>query len=173
MATYIQIGSTVTVGSGGAANIEFTSIPATYTDLVVKITTRNVTSGISAFRMGFNGSTAANYNYKQLQGSGSAASSGGGSSAASTANEVGLSDGNTSTASTFSNNEIYIPNYANSTAKSWSSDGVEEENATAAFSRLTAGYWTLTNAITSITFTPDSGNFAQYSTASLYGIKST
>jgi hypothetical protein len=167
--TYVKIAS-VSVGILGAASIDFTSIPATYTDLIVKITTRNVTSGISAFRMGFNGSTAANYNYKQLQGSGSAASSGGGSSAISTANEVGLSDGNTSTASTFSSNEIYISNYASSTGKSWSSDGVEEENATAAYSRLTAGYWTLTNAITSITFTADSGNFAQYSTATLYGI---
>jgi len=32
---------TVTVGSGGAANIEFTSIPQTYTDLVVVLSLRN------------------------------------------------------------------------------------------------------------------------------------
>ena len=34
--TYVAI-ATVTVGSGGAASIDFTSIPATYTDLVVKL----------------------------------------------------------------------------------------------------------------------------------------
>jgi hypothetical protein len=36
MATTYEIIASVTVGSGGAANIEFTSIPATYTDLVLK-----------------------------------------------------------------------------------------------------------------------------------------
>jgi hypothetical protein len=33
MATTYEIIASVTVGSGGAADIEFTSIPATYTDL--------------------------------------------------------------------------------------------------------------------------------------------
>jgi hypothetical protein len=36
MATTYEAIATVEVGSGGAANIEFTSIPATYTDLVIK-----------------------------------------------------------------------------------------------------------------------------------------
>jgi hypothetical protein len=37
--TYTAI-KTVTVGSGGAANIDFTSIPQTYTDLVLKVSAR-------------------------------------------------------------------------------------------------------------------------------------
>jgi hypothetical protein len=37
MATTYEAIATVEVGSGGAADIEFTSIPATYTDLVVKV----------------------------------------------------------------------------------------------------------------------------------------
>ena len=44
MATTYKAISTVTVGSGGAASITFSSIPATYTDLVLKISGRHDTS---------------------------------------------------------------------------------------------------------------------------------
>ena len=37
--TFVLLAST-TVGSGGASSIDFTSIPATYTDLVVKVSGR-------------------------------------------------------------------------------------------------------------------------------------
>jgi hypothetical protein len=171
MATYIQIGSTVTVGSGGAATIDFTSIPATYTDLIVKLTTRSTGTAITTFSMRFNGSTAANYNYRYLQGTGSVAQSAAGTSVASAVNLVGYTNGSLSVANTFSNTEVYIPNYAGSNAKSYSVDSVEEENGVTAYSHLLAGLWALTSAITSITFTPDAGSFAQHSTASLYGIK--
>jgi hypothetical protein len=172
--TYIQIGSKVTVGSGGSATIEFTSIPSTYTDLLVKVSGRTTVAGITTFRMKLNTDTGANYNYRQMQGAGSGTpSSSSGSSAASSANEVGLINGSDSTSSTFCNTEIYFPNYASSNSKSWSSDSVEEENATAAYIRMTAGYWTGTAAINAITFTLPSGSFAQHSTASLYGIKNS
>jgi hypothetical protein len=49
--------SSVTVGSGGAADIEFTSIPATYTDLLVKISIRNATSGATRVYVRFNGAS--------------------------------------------------------------------------------------------------------------------
>jgi hypothetical protein len=77
----------------------------------------------------------------------------------------------TSTASTFSNAELYIPNYAGSNNKSSSVDGVSENNATASNMALTANLWSDTAAITSIKLTPaGGGNFVQYSTAYLYGI---
>ena len=38
---------TVTVGSGGAANITFSNIPQTYTDLVIKISARSNRSDYS------------------------------------------------------------------------------------------------------------------------------
>jgi hypothetical protein len=41
--TYTLINSSVTVGSGGAADIEFTSIPATYTDLLLVLSGRGTT----------------------------------------------------------------------------------------------------------------------------------
>ena len=40
MANTYEAIATVEVGSGGAANIELTSIPATYTDLSLFISTR-------------------------------------------------------------------------------------------------------------------------------------
>jgi len=66
--------------------------------------------------------------------------------------------------------EIYIPNYAGSTNKSFSSETNQENNATAAFARLLAGLWSQTAAITDIEITPNTGNWVQYSTAVLYGI---
>jgi hypothetical protein len=80
------------------------------------------------------------------------------------------------TANTFGNIQAYIPNYAGSNNKSLSCDGVTETNATSGTNRLlslSASLWANSAAITSINLTPQAGNFVQYSTATLYGIKSS
>jgi hypothetical protein len=166
MATYIQIGSTVTVGSGGAANIEFTSIPATYTDLIVKLSARtNDTS--STLLVTFNGSSS---NLSSMVVYGTGAATGGYTSG--TNLEIPALNFSTTTANTFNNLEMYIPNYAGGAYKTTSIDGVQETNAaTTAFASLQAGLWSNTAAITQVTLTPAAGSFVQYSTASLYGIK--
>lgn len=165
MATYIQIGSTVTVGAGGQAAIEFTAIPSTYTDLVVKISSRTATGGATDINLEFNGDTAANYTNRQIQGNGATVLSN------SSAKQTGTSSGSTDTASTFASSEIYIPNYLSGTAKSYSTDTVTENNATTAYASLRAGLWSGTAAINAIKLTQASAaNFAQYSTATLYGI---
>jgi len=168
--TYVKIGSTVTVGLAGAATIDFTSIPATYTDLVVKLSTRDtaVTANTGAAKVTFNG-TVTSYTNRYLTGSGSAAATG---SAGTTFIDAGLGSlmpttGNT--ASTFSNIEIYIPNYAGSTNKSLSVDAVGENNATAAYAGFNAGLLSNTAAVASISITSTT-LFSQYSTATLYGI---
>ncbi len=164
MATAITLISSVTVGSGGAANIEFTSIPATYTDLLVNFSPRSTASGASVgARISFNSSTS-DFTGRYLSGSGSATES------ASVARYLGEMSAATGTASTFSNISIYIPNYASSNNKSFSVDGVQENNTTAAYATLAAGLWSNSAAITTITLTASSGNLAQYSTAYLYGI---
>jgi hypothetical protein len=164
--TYVQIGSTVTVGSGGAANIEFTSIPATYTDLKIVVSAR-ATINSGALGIYFNGTTSG-YSWRRLIGDGSSAFS---DSTASYPNLRAIgTNPSTYTASTFANTEIYIPNYAGNTNKSVSVDAVNENNATAAETSFLAGLWSNTAAITSVTLIPNSDNFAQYSTASLYGI---
>ena len=157
--------------SGATASVTFSSIPATYTDLLLKFSIRSdATSGDS--RIEFNGSGGTAYTGKILYADGSTAAS------ASHAGQAYLSWGglvnrSTTTSNTFANNEFYIPNYAGSNYKSVSVDGVEENNATQSYSELSAGLWSNTAAITSIKLTPSSGNYVQYSTFYLYGIKNS
>jgi hypothetical protein len=172
MATTYEAIATVEVGSGGAANIEFTSIPGTYTDLLIKLSARNVTNTETTGAIYFNNDTTnANYTARRLLGDGSSVDS------QTTSNPyffyISMS---TNTASTFGNVEIYIPNYAGSNKKSLSVDTVTENNATAALAVIVAGLWDNTSAITSVKlqpYTAGAGNFAEYSTATLYGIKNS
>ena len=163
--TYIQIGSTVTVGSGGAASIDFTSIPSTYTDLLVKVSSRSNRAAADDFlKISFNGLTT-NLSHRSVSGDGSGVNSGSDGSFI-----YGRMNGNTSTASTFGSADFYITNYAGSTAKSVSADTVLENNATLGIDYLLAGLWNATAAINQITLAPYYGSFVQYSTATLYGI---
>lgn len=171
MATFTQIGSAVTVGAGGAADITFSSIPSTYTDLVIKCSVRrDSSSGSGSLALRINGSTS-NYSWRRISGTGSSAYSDNSTTEPYiNAGEVGNS---TNTANTFMSNEIYIPNYTStSAAKSLSIEGVAENNTTATSTNLIAGLWNPSTqvAITSITLLPYSGNFVQYSTAYLYGV---
>lgn len=170
--TFVKIAS-VTVGSGGASSIDFTSIPSTYTDLVVKLSTRSdrASQYISDLTVRFNGSSSG-YSYRGLYGTGSSASSYSGSSAAQ--GYAGVTDAAAATSNTFGNAEIYIPNYAGSNQKSFSADAVQEDNQSAARIDLNADLWTGTAAINQVTIYPHAGtNFVQYSTAVLYGIKNS
>ena len=165
MANTFTLLASSTVGAGGASSIDFTSIPGTYTDLCLVASTRGTVAAVGDdISITLNSSTS-NFTYRYLYGSGSGASSG----TAST-NYLGVSAGNNSTASTFGSINIYIPNYAGSTAKSISTDSVGENNATAAPAMLMANLWNNTAAITSIKLA-GAANFAQYSTAYLYGVK--
>jgi hypothetical protein len=83
---------------------------------------------------------------------------------------------NGNTASTFSNGEFYIPNYASANNKSVSFDSVTENNkATDQILALNAGLWADSAAITSIKLEVNGGtyNISQYSSATLYGIKNS
>jgi hypothetical protein len=166
--TYSKI-SSVTVGSGGSSSIDFIAIPQNYTDLLISLSGRSVRSAVNdVLYMKFNSSTS-DYSSKILEGNGASATSySGGSSAFS--DILGIPAA-TSTANTFGNVAIYIPNYTSSNNKSISVDGVGENNATTAFVDLYAGLLSNTAAITSITLYNIISNFAQYSTATLYGIK--
>lgn len=168
--TYTAI-STVTVGSGGASTIDFSSIPNTYTDLAVLYSTRVTASAnsiIGYFR--FNGNSA-NYTWRRVRSDGSSAASA--ANTATTEIYGFYSSAANDTANTFSNNLLYIPNYTSSNNKSVSCDTASENNGTEAYAGFIAGLWSNSAAITQITFYPNSGDFAQYSTATLYGIKNT
>jgi hypothetical protein len=168
--TYTLINS-ATVGSGGVANIEFTSIPSTYTDLLIKMSLRsNRSLVVDGIVMRFNNdTTSGNYTAKRLYGSGS-----GSPASDSPNNGMPFMDGNTATSSTFANAEIYIPNYAGSNQKSSSVDGVNENNATEAYAAIYAYLWSGTAAISSIKITSETADtILQYSTAYLYGISNS
>jgi hypothetical protein len=166
--TFELIASNI-VGAGGVTSVTFSSIPSTYTDLVIKVSARTNNTG-AGYRIvaNINGSTA-NFSGRNIYGSGSTTGSG-----TLTTQLFGFIDGTTETASTFANNEIYFPNYAGSTNKSISTDSVMENNATQAYSQLAAGLWSQTAAITSINLGVETGAsdlFVQYSSFYLYGVK--
>ena len=155
---------TVTVGSGGAASITFSAIPDTFTDLIVVCSLRGNRADSTDYLpyVKFNGSTTG-YSSRNLTGFGSSASS--------NTSLVGLFNAANSTANTFGNMTIYIPNYRSAVAKSYSVDAVGENNATEAGQRITAALWTGTAAITSIELDPNFGSLLlEHSSASLYGI---
>jgi len=158
----LKLIATTTVGSGGAANITFSSIPQTYTDLMLVVSVRQSTGGDGY--ISFNSSTS-NFSRRDLYATGSSAAS---SSASD--NYIGNIGDSTYTANTFSSNQIYIPNYAGNIAKSYSVESLNENNATVAYMRILAGLWDNTAAITSIALSPATGNLIQHSSASLYGI---
>ena len=160
---------TVTVGAGGVASIEFTAIPQDGSDLVCVTSLRSdrASQTVDGTNIEVNG-TAANRSEIFL----SASFTGSVSSGTDTKLSSGLANATLSTSNTFSNASVYISNYSGSTAKSFSSDGVLENNDTAAFSKMTAGLWNDTSAITSLKIvSSNSATLLQYSTASLYKIK--
>ncbi len=153
--------------SGSVSSISFTSIPSTYTDLVLKLSLRSdYASTQSRSKLQINSSTTG-YTTKLVYGDGGSASS------ASSTDYITYfySTGSSATATTFANSEIYLSNYAGSNNKSTSSDSVTENNATTAYATLAAGLLSNTAAISSLTITDaNGGNFVQYSTAYLYGV---
>jgi len=167
---------TVTVGSGGAASIDFTSIPQTYTDLYIVLSLRSAHSSTDDdWYMRINGvSTGGTYANRRLYGNGATASSASGTGGTSGAQIYGgWNNSAGGTASTFSNISIYIPNYAStSTYKSISIDGVQEANATTAWAYINAALFQSNNAINQVTITSWNSTWAQHTTATLYGVTS-
>jgi hypothetical protein len=149
-----------------AASIEFTSIPQTFTDLMLVSSLRtNHTTEDSAFAT-INGLTT-NQTVRILYGDGASIGA-----ASQTRIRLAEATGSTHTANTFSNCSTYIANYSSTTtAKSFSSDSVNENNATTSYQFLLAQLWDSTAAITSLGFSPRFGTeFITGSTIGLYGI---
>jgi hypothetical protein len=156
--------------SSSASSITFSDIPQSFTDLYLVLSLRGTygSGGSANLYLKFNGSTSG-YTQRQLTGTGSSVSSSTGAGGGSVMH-IAQIENDSYTANTFSNIAIYIPNYTSSNAKSASSDHVMENNATLAYSGIYAGLWSGTDAVTSIIFTPELGDFKQYSSATLYGI---
>jgi hypothetical protein len=162
-ATYEPI-ATTTLGSA-AASISISSIPATYTDLILIATGVTTDNGVAIF-LRFNSDTSSVYSQTRLGGDGSSATSG---------SNTGLSflsaTGFAGSSSTIpSTRTINIFSYAGSTNKTILGFVSEDRNGSGAVTNA-VGLWRNTAAITSVSLTPSSGNLATGYTATLYGIK--
>jgi hypothetical protein len=163
-ATYEPI-ATTTLGTD-TANITFSSIPATYTDLRLVIVARGTTADNCSIQ--FNNDTGTNYSETGLQGNGTAAASWRRTNVAyiRLTNAAGLP----TAANTFLMNTYDIFNYAGSTYKTVLGINSNDQNGSGDSGRL-AGLWRSTSAITSIKiFTNFGADFTIGTTATLYGI---
>lgn len=156
--------SSVTVGSGGAASIEWTNIAQTGKDLMVMLSGRSASTSAEVANIYFNSDTTAN-NYPRtfLE---AYAGSFGTLSNASIGNVV--VSGSSQLANTFGSTRFYLANYTSSENKLFMSDAISANNSASQAIRIIGGRRSNTAAITTITLTPDSGNFAQHTSASLY-----
>jgi len=154
--------------SGSTSTISFSSIPATYTDLVLVVygrTTAAVTTQNCTIR--FNGDYSTSYSWTQLNGNGSSATS---NRASSTQSVIGDINGSSTTSGIFCAININIFNYANTTTyKSYLSRSATDLNGSGTTIE-TVGLWRNTGAITLIELFPSSGNWVSGSMATLYGI---
>lgn len=161
--TYTPIASqTLTSPTAG---VTFSSIPSTYTDLVLVVSAgSSFSSGSPSCEIQFNSDTSTNYSYTQLVGNGSVASTARGS------NQTRGAIGNIpTTAGQFGTIVAHIQNYANNTTnKSFLARSSDARNFVIARINL----WRSTSAITSIyVFDGTASNFTTGSTFALYGIK--
>jgi len=166
--------ATVSVGSGGAANVEFTSIPATYKHLEIRFigrTTRSDTIDDLFVQVG-NGSvdTGSNYASHRLYGTG------GGVGAGASTNQTQWNWYNeltaaTASASVFGIGVISILDYADTNKYKTGRILGGSDNNGSGYVEYHSGLWRSTSAITNIKFTANN-NFVQYTHFALYGIKS-
>jgi hypothetical protein len=150
------------------ASITFSSIPSSYTDLyaVFSLKSNFASSDYDDLGITVNG-VSTNMSFRQLYGYGASAGSNTGTGSFGRA----FIAGNSSTANSFGNGTMLIPNYAGSTNKSISVDSVMDNNNTNTFIALCAGLWANTAAITSVNFqSTNGGNLLSGSMISLYGV---
>jgi hypothetical protein len=164
MATTCKLIAKNVLGSN-TATVTFSSIPGTYDDLYLVISSRNASTA-DYITLRFNGSTSS-YSSRRLVAEGASVTSATGSSIFIWVPDSGV------TSNTFGSASVYIPNYSGSTNKSVSVESVVENNSTTVNNiTVLAGLWSNTAAITEINLIPDSSNdFLSGSSFYLYGIK--
>ena len=164
--------ATTTVGSGGSASITFSSIPATYTHLQLRVFARSTDSGSSniEFDARFNSDSSGNYANHYIYATGS-----GTPSAFSAISQTYLGfqriSGGSATSGVFGTIILDILDYANTNKnKTIKQVGGIDNNGSGVLA-FVSGLWMSTSAINTIQVYPNTGNFAQYSQVALYGIK--
>jgi hypothetical protein len=155
-------------GTGSSGTITLSSIPATYTDLVLVANPVPTTVGGIDLYLTVNGDTTSGlYSKTHLSGQASSA----GSIRFSSQNRIATfwQVGPENTQPFLVN--YSLQNYANSSVFKTVLARAGAFQASASEVNAFVGLWRNTNAITSVTLTASSGNFTTASTFTLYGIK--
>jgi hypothetical protein len=163
--------ATTTVGSGGATDITFSSIPATFKHLQIRVLART-TTGVSfdAIALQFNGETSSVYTLHTLLGNGSSVTAF--ASTPETQISLDKAAGASLGSNIFAGIVCDILDYGSTNKfKTTRSLGGVDANGSGVI-HLTSGLWRSTSAVSSIKlYSQNGGNFAQYTSIALYGIK--
>lgn len=158
--------ATTTVSSP-VSSITFSSIPSTYTHLQIRLTGASSTNQDVFFQL--NGDTGNNYTRHYLYGSGSSAAAG---------STVPTSSGSAGYISPTSNTNVVgtavfdLLDYTNTSKYKTTRSLTGYDANGSGLIVFYSGLWMNTAAVTSITIFPNpTSNFAQYTSAALYGIK--
>jgi len=158
-ATYEPIATTT--ASGSTTSVTFSSIPGTYTDIIVICNNQNASNGDNGLQMRFNSDTGSNYSTTYIYGDGSSAVSGRQTST------TGAQFGRVASAN-ITTSIGQIQNYSNSTTYK---TVLGRGNNSSALVWGSVSLWRNTSAITSITiFNEASATISSGSTFTLYGI---
>ena len=173
--TYIAIAKTILTSA--QATVTLSSIPATYTDLVLQISARSsyAVDNQDPLVVRFNSDTANNYSQTELYGYQ------GNTIYASRAGNIGYMQAysaqtTNNPANIFSTVEMYIPNYTSTATKAVDITGMTEQSAASGvyITSINARQWRNAATISTITFTLQTGpNFVSGSSFYLYGIKNS
>lgn len=157
MSTYVPI-QAITLSSA-AADVTFTGIPQTFTDLVL-VANGSTSTATNNILFRFNGDTGSNYSRTRVLGNGSSASS----ERQSNVTSMAIGDWGTDRCVVIAN----VQNYSNTTTNKT----VLSRSSSEGFVSAYVGLWRNTSAISSITFFKASADFTSGSTFTLYGIGS-
>jgi hypothetical protein len=153
--------------SGSTSSVTFSSIPQTFTHLQLRGTAQSTGGGNTYCVLSFNGdTTSSHYNDHYLTGTGSTVVSG-----ADVGTVPGMAYNNITYTTSFGAQITDLLDYTNTNKyKTMRSITGYDANGSGQVN-LHSGLWLSTSAITSLTLSVASGNFASGSTFQLYGIK--
>jgi hypothetical protein len=156
----------------GTGALSFTSIPATFSDLMLQgIVRGSPAAGAALMLMRFNGDSGANYDNERIDGGGAAPAASSG--AAATSSIVGTIPHASSAANVFAPFTLIVPGYADTSHyKAWTANVAMHDPGVTATVTISGGQWRSTAAVTQIALSSNNGwtnNFVAGTRVTLLG----
>jgi hypothetical protein len=153
------------------ASVVFTSIPQTYTDLMVRFTARANTADTNVnVYLRFNGDNAGVYSSRQMSWYSTATNYNQSVSGRTQIDNGPWATGANITSNVFASNTVYVPRYTQVIPHQVSILGGINNGATNSWAIDTAGLYSVSDAIVTVALFPYSGSFVAGSNFYLYGI---